>query len=445
MEHIRTVFAVLTGRRKIYYGWWLAIGCVVSMAFASGVSFWSFGLYVEPLEEEFGWSRAQVSFGFSSALMVSGLFGPLIGRWVDRSGPRTSIIIGAILTALSYLLIATTSTLWQWYLFQVINAIFRQMMFIIPFQALISRWFDKKRGIALAMLGSGFSLGGFAVVPLMNLTIDLVQWQGSFIVAGIATAVIVLPIALFLLRNHPSEIGENVDGVHYADGETRPQTPAHGLTLGEAVRTPLFWSLAAGLMLFFYGMFGWLVHQVPFYESVGISRQAAANIVAAGAFLSIIARLSFGLVADRFPRFEVVAMFLAGTLFCSMLVLFLNTSWPAIGVFVMLWTIGAGAGPMMEALLLTRSFGLKHFGSIFGLIMVTTTLGQIISPTIAGAIFDATGSYDWALIIFMGTFASAFFFFTIAYRLPRPMDTFPGPDAAGTDQPGAATRGAPGQ
>src|SRR5690606_32723716 len=125
----------------------------------------------------------------------------------------------------------------------------------------------------------------------------------------------------------------------------------------KALRTPLFWTIAAALMLFFYGMFGWLIHQVPFYESVGISRANAANIVAIAALLSIGMRLIIGVVAERFARFEVAAMVLAGTLFGAMLTLSLNTGASGIAVFVLLWTIGAGAGPMMEALLLTRSFG----------------------------------------------------------------------------------------
>lgn len=425
MAFARDTIDVLRGRRKIYYGWWLAAGCVLSMAFASGVSFWSFGLYVEPLEEEFGWSRAEVSFGFSAGLMVSGLFGPLIGRWVDARGPRQSIIAGAILTALSYILLAYTSALWQWYLFQCINAIFRQMMFIIPFQSLISRWFDRKRGIALALLGSGFSLGGFAVVPAMNYVISVVDWDGSFLVAGAATAVIVLPVAIFLLRNNPADVGEYVDGDHYEAGGDRPPAPIRGVTLRAAMRTPLFWTLAAALMLFFYGMFGWLVHQVPFYESIGISRSTAAYIVSGAALLGMITRITFGLVADRFTRFETVAIMLAGVLFLSMLTLFISPTPTGVAIFVLLWVIGAGAGPMMEALLLTRSFGLQFFGSIFGVIMVVETLGQILSPTIAGAIYDATGSYDGAILMYMCTFAAAFVLFNIALRLPRPIDSLP--------------------
>ena len=146
------------------------------MAFASGFSFWSFGLYIGPLENEFGWTRAQVSVGFSVALLVSGVTSPFVGRWIDVRAPRSSILLGTLLASLTYLLLAVTSSLWQWYLFNAVNAVFRQMMFFIPFQTLVSRWFDARRGIALGILGTGFSMGGFLVVQLMRYVIDTLDW-----------------------------------------------------------------------------------------------------------------------------------------------------------------------------------------------------------------------------------------------------------------------------
>jgi predicted MFS family arabinose efflux permease len=200
--------------------------------------------------------------------------------------------------------------------------------------------------------------------------------------------------------------------------------PIGGVTLGEAIRMPLFWTLAAALTLFFYGMFGWLVHQIPFYESVGISRTSAAGIVSIAAGAGIFARLGFGLIADRIRRFEAAAMALAGFLTAAMVALLLDSTPTGIAVFLVFWVVGTGGGPMMEALLLTRAFGVAHFATILGAVVVVETLGQILSPTIAGAIYDRTGSYDWALVMFTGTFIASFVLFMIALRLRRPQ--FPG-------------------
>ena len=402
------------------------------MALGSGVSFWSFGLYIEPLETEFGWSRTEVSLGFSVSLLVSGLIGPFVGRWVDARGPRSAIIVGAALTGATYLLLATTSELWQWYAYQSINAVFRQLMFFIPFQALIARWFDRKRGIALGILGTGFSLGGFVVVPLMRVIIDSYGWDGSFIFSGIVTVAVLVPMGLLLVRNSPADIGATADGEPpTGDGSHQPRVLT-GLTLGQALRTPFFWVLSLAMMLFFYGVFGWLVHMVPFYESVGISRGLAAALVSGAAAFGIISRLVFGALADRIPRIEKAAMGLVAFLMAAMTALILDSGTAGIAVFLVFWIVGSGGGPLLEPLLLPRAFGLAHFGAILGTFAVIETIGLVASPAIAGAIFDSTGSYDWVLVILLAAFAGSAALLYIASRLPLPFTPPPEPTPADT-------------
>ncbi|MCA9828951.1 MAG: MFS transporter [Dehalococcoidia bacterium] len=413
------VFDVLTGRRKVYYGWWLLAGAVVAMAVGSGVSFWSLTLYVEPLEREFGWSRAEVTGAISVSVGAAGLFGPLVGRWIDIRGPRTVILIGAVLTAASYLLMSTTSNLWQWYLYSSINSVFRTMMFFLPFQALISRFFDRKRGLALGILGTGFSLGGFLIVPLMAQLIDRFDWNGSFLGSGIIIIAIFMPIGFLLVKNTPADAGTFIDGDIPLD-RTAPLATATGMRLGEAVRTPFFWVVALAVTLFFYGMFGWLVHQVPFYESVGMSTATGSLIVAMGAGLGIFTRLGFGIVVDRVASIELAGMVLAACLFGALGTLWLSTGPVAVGIFLAFWVVGAGGGPMLEALILTRAFGVAHFATIFGVFIVVETLGQVTSPVLAGYLYDRTGSYDVVLTMWMTTFCVASALFFVASRMPRP-------------------------
>ncbi len=393
---------------------------VLAVMLGSGVSFWAFGLYVSPLEDQFGWSRADVSLGFSFALLAAGLCGPLVGAWIQKRGVRSGIMAGAIVTGLTYVLLATTHTLWQWYLYNAINAAARQFMFIIPFQTLITRWFDRKRGLALSFLGSGFSLGGLLVLPLMTVVISVVGWRGAFVFSGVVLTLIYLPIGLLIVKNHPSDIGEHPDGEAPVDRSVQPATTV-GLTLSETLRQPLFWVIAAGLMLFLYGLLGWQVHQVPFFQSRGFSRGTAAFIVSLSAGLGMLGRLTMGLVADRFPRFEVAIMGLSLVLIAGVTTLLVSTSWPAIALFLAFWIVGTSAGPIVEALVLTRAFGVVSFASIFGVIVVIEMLGQITSPTAAGYIFDRTGSYDGALIMFICTWAACFVLFGIASRMRQPV------------------------
>lgn len=276
--------------------------------------------------------------------------------------------------------------------------------------------------MALGILGTGFSLGGF-VVLIMAFVIDEIGWDGSFIFSAIAVLVLFLPLTIFVLRNDPSEVGAFIDGEsHEEAAERRRAGPLQGLTAREALKTPLFWLLAGAMTLFFFGVIGWLVHQVPFYESVGVSRGMAATLVTITAAGGIFARLTFGFFVDRFERVEIAAMGLLTFLTTAFVVLLINSTAPGITIFLMLWIVGSGGGPMLEPLLLTRSFGLKHFATILGTLGTVETIGIVLSPTLAGVIFDSTGSYDLALVMLAASLAGAFVLFYFASRLAHPVD-----------------------
>jgi sugar phosphate permease len=421
VRQLRFAGDVISGRSHVYYGWWVLATATIAMAIGSGVSMSAFGLYVGPLEDEFGWTRAEVSLGFSASVLMGGLSGPLVGYWIDAKGARSAIIVGGALCALSYILLASTQTLWQFYVFYAVHAFCRQLMFFIPFQSLVGQWFRRRRGVALSILGSGFSIGGFAILPLMAVMIDTLGWRGAYLFSGALVAAFFLPAGLLIIRNRPSDVGEYVDGD--AEADAVPAAAAalaeddRSVTLKQAMRMPLFWVLAFGFMFLFFGMMGWMVHQVPFYESQGMSRGTAALIVSLSAGASVIARLSMGLVADRFQRFEVAVIGLLGLMFLAMGTLLISTSPPAIALFLLFWVTGASAGPMVESLVLIKAFGMRFFGSILGACLVVETLGQIISPSLAGKIYDDTGSYDGALILFMSTFAAGMVLFAIAARM----------------------------
>jgi sugar phosphate permease len=414
---------VLSGRRTVYYGWWvLAVG-TIAMALGSGLSMSAFGLYVKPLEAEFGWDRAQVSLGFSAAVLASGLTAPLIGHWVDSRGARSAILIGSILASLSFVLLAMTQTLWQYYLFYAFHALARQMMFFLPFQALMSQWFDRKRGVALSILGSGFSLGSFLVLPIVAVVIGGIGWRGAYLFSGAVIALFFIPASLLIIRNRPADKGLHVDGLaeRVDSAGVAVRTAANtGMTLRQVIKLPVFWLYGAGFMLLFFGMMGWQLHQIPFYESVGIPRATAAFIVSLSAAFSIVARLGMGVISGRFERLEGVTVALFACLFMSMLTLLISTSPIAIGIFLVFWVIGASAGPMVESLVLIKAFGVRHFATILGAVLVIETSGEIFSPALAGAIFDRTGSYDGALIMFMGAFATGMVLFLVAARMKTP-------------------------
>ena len=391
------------------------------MAIASGVSFWVLGYYVTPLEEEFGWSRTLLQTGISISLLISGAASPLAGKVVDSRGPRFSIIAGTILTCGTYLLLATTSSIVEWYLYSSLNAFFRGFMFYIPFQVLISRWFDRKRGRAVGIMAMGFSLGGF-IAPLMQQIIDSIGWESSFIFAAVVLAASFLPIGLFVVRNYPGDMGLDVDG------ETRPISAARrgpaaltGLTVGQAVRTWNFWVIAFAFMTFFFAMFGWMFNGVPVYESYGISRETIGLLLLLQALGGLISRPIFGYRAERIRSVELASVGLAAVMATGLAILLVTGgSWLGIGLFVMCWFVGSAGGPVLEPLILPRVFGLAHFGAIMGTMFMIETIGQFLVPTVGGAIYDVTGGYDLLLIVFIGSLGASMALFTLAHIVPNP-------------------------
>ncbi len=414
---------MITKLRRAYYGWYLLVAAVVGMAIASGVSFWVLGYYVTPLEEEFGWSRTLLQTGISVSLLISGIASPLAGRVVDRYGPRRSIILGTIFTCASYVLLATTSSILEWYLYFSINSFFRGFMFYIPFQVLISRWFDRKRGRAVGIMAMGFSLGGF-LMPLMQRIIDDVGWDASFLFAAAILAVVFLPIGLFMVRDHPHEKGLEVDGEspRAGAGASGPRTFS-GLTVKQAIRTWNFWVIALAFATFFFAMFGWMFNGTPVYESMGISRETISLILALQAFGGLISRPTFGLLAERIPSIELASVGLAAIMSVGMLLLLFlhdNNLMLAVILFLCCWMIGSAGGPVLEPLILPKTFGLAHFGAIMGTLFMIETIGQFLVPTVGGAIYELTGEYRLLLLVNVGCLGLSMVFFTLAHLIPNP-------------------------
>ncbi len=412
-----------------YYGWWILVASVVGMAVANGLAFSSFGLFVDPLESEFNWVRAEVALGFSVSMAVSGISAPLVGRLIDRVGPRRVILI------------ATTGARWQWYAYLAINALVRQMIFYIPFQVLVARWFNRSRTRAVSILGAGLWLGAVVIVPVIRVVIDAVEWDGAFVFSGVLIAALFLPLALFFVRDQPPADSDELQPPSGSDVSTHRVDPGADLTVVEAIRTPTFWFITLAMMTFFYGVVGWMVHAIPYYEFVGISPGLAAALVSVTSAAGIVALLMFGTVIGRLRRVEHSGILFGGCLMLSMIVLLFGENGPVVlTVFIVFFVLGHAGGPLLEPLLLIRAFGVTHFATILGATFFLETIGLLISPAVAGAIFDATNSYDWALVMFAISSGLSALLFWGASRLPPPVDQR---RRSGGEPPGGSTQTVP--
>ena len=411
--------------RRPYYGWWVLVGMVVALIVAEGVTFGAFGAYVEPLEERFGWSRTQVSLGFSVTVGTVGICAPIIGWLIDHVGPRRLMLIGAPLCAVSFTLLAFMTELWQWYAWISLNAIALGCVAYMPAQALAVRWFNRHRAAAVSVIGASLWLGQLAMLPVVQSIISAWGWRDAFLYSGIMVLA-AYAVAFLLVRDAPPAGHPELDSPDKTDEADEPQpsvvSVAAGVSAREALRHPLFWCIVVGLMLFFFVLFGWLSQAVPYYRSVDYSVGWSATLVSITAGGAAVWLLAAGSQLERVRRPELAAVFCTALLTLSMLALWLTGgSIGGVAAHIPLYVLGYAAGPPIEALLFSRAFGLRNFATIMGTAFMFETVGIFASPIVAGEIFDNTGSYDYALLLYAGCAGASCVIFLIASRIRQPM------------------------
>lgn len=372
--------------RGIYYGWWIVLAGLSIRATAIGSFVWAFGVLIRPLEAEFGWNRAEVSAAVSLSLLVAGLGGPLAGRLVDRWSARGLIVAGAAVFGSSLVFLSTITSLWQLYLGYAAMAVGRVGLAYIPLNTLVARWFGRHRGRALGLSAAGMGVGGFLFVPLTSLLVEGVGWRGAYVALAALLWGVVLSLALWVIRDRPP-LGT---GEEYPRGRDPAVVAA---ATPEIVRSRSFWMLCGVFALVWFSQFAVAVHSVPFLIQRGLAPGEAAAVVGLTAGLGVATPLLVGLLAERWLAPTAVLML---TLSVQAAVLVGALALPVQEV-VLLWVVGVGitngAAETLEALIVSRAFGLARFGTILGLLGIAETTTFMLGPVFAGYLYDLRGDY----------------------------------------------------
>jgi MFS family permease len=406
---------------KLFYGWWIVGASFVVLLVTVGVGLYAPPVFLVPLQEQFGWSRAAIAGGSAMGY-----------------GSRKVMTAGALAMAAAFALLGLVSSLWQLYVLNLTAAVGMACVAWIPNQTLISNWFTRKRGLAMGIALAGIGFGGLAMAPLAGFLIDRFGWRLAF--AGLASLVffIVIPATLALIRSRPSDLGLLPDGDIPArsgstvDGEAQGEA-APGLALSESVRSSAFWVLSLGQFLWTFGSMSVIGHLVAFLRDVGFESRIAASSLGIAIGISVFGRLLFGYFSDRFTKKSImaVALVLHGA---SVLCLLGIQSPGALAAFVTLFGLGIGGGAVLIPLLVGECFGLLSFGKILGMVMISATLGAAVGPVLTGWIYDVTGAYRIAFLLHIAAFAAAAVAISL---LRRPQGT---ESAAVASEPLAARR-----
>lgn len=413
-------------RFSIFYGWWIVAAGMASLLLAGGIGYYAFGAFFTPLEEALQCSRTQLSLAVTMGCLV-GLLGPLIGTWVDKYGARRVMALGALITGSAIALLGFTTSIWQLYALFFIMAVGQVGLLNIPVATAVSNWFVEKRGLAMGITLSGFGLGGLLMLPLASYLISTLDWRMAYHILGLLICVCLIPLSIFVMRHKPEERGLLPDGRTSQEGETEiPSTVDSrdnaSWTLSSALRTRTFWLIVGALSLAFVGTGAVITHLIPFLQDTGTSHQMASTTLGLAIGVSIFGRIIAGHISDRVPiRYVIMLCFLLQIV--GLAILLGVGSIAMVWVFVIVFGLAIGGMFALEPLLVSQYFGLTSFGAIYGGIWALIAVGFAGGPLLAGYIFDATGGYDLAFILFIiATLIAIALVFVLGAPRPRQLD-----------------------
>jgi len=400
--------------RRLFYGWWIVGASFLVLLVTVGIGLYAPPVFLVPLQHHFGWSRAAIAGGSALGALKAGIIGPLVGGWIDRYGSRKVMTFGALLMASGFGLMSMLRALWQLYALNLIGAIGIACVAWIPTQTLISNWFTRKRGMAMGVTLAGIGFGGLTIPPLTGFLIAEFGWRVAFAVLGSLILVIVVGVTLAVVRSQPADLGLLPDGEAPSPEERRGDpidgsgevAEVPGLSLSEAVKTGAFWLLSMGHILWTFGSMSLVGHLPAFLTDQGFAQKVAVGFPAFAIGISVAGRLSFGVLADRFTKRGIMSLAMVLqvlAVFC----LFRVDSFGALPVFAIFFGMGLGGGAVLIPLLIGECFGLRAFGKVLGLVMISATLGAASGPVLTGRIFDVTGSYTLAFVLDIVAFTMA--------------------------------------
>lgn len=356
---------------------------------------YSLGAFMQPLADEFGWSRAQTSVGLTIVGMAAAVAALPIGLAVDRLGPRRVGLIGTVLMSVAFTLFATASgSMANWILLWAVLAFASFWVQTTVWTSAVASRFEKSRGLAFAVTLSGGSLGA-AVFPALAVTlIGEWGWRGAFVGLGAGWGVLVV-LAVFLFFRGAQDDRAEVAAVPEAPAP--PELP--GVTLREGLTSATFYQLLLAAGLFAFTTLGVVVHLVPILRDAGAEPLAAAGTAALVGVFSIIGRLGVGLLLDRFSGRVVGACAYLVPIGGAALLLVDGTNPLSQTVAAALFGLTLGAEVDVIAYLASRYFGLKNFGGLFGGLVAALSLGTAFGPLAAGLTFDRFGGYSGFLVL----------------------------------------------
>jgi MFS family permease len=401
---------------RFFYGYVVVMAALSIMTIAWGTQR-TFGVFLEPILKEFGWTRAAVSASFTLSMLIMGFLSIFAGKLADRFGPRRIVIGCGLCLGTAYILTSRLHSLTQFYIFYgVLGGIGLSGMYA-PMMSLAVRWFVKRRAFVSGILVAG-PQAGIVLTPLISsYLLAILGWRGCYLSLGILVSAVILGASLFL-RREPAEMGL----LPYGAGETRgleSGAEIQGFTFAEAFRTRPFWMMNLVSFCDHFLANTLVVHIVIHGRDLGIPVTAAASVLSVGAAVSIPARILMGGVADRIGNRQALLICL-GMAILAFLVLLLATRLETLYLFALLFGMSLWATVGILSPLMAELFGLKAHAMLFAFCVFTGSLGSALGPVLTGYLFDVMGSYRVAFLLCLALSCISFGAIFLIRPLERP-------------------------
>jgi sugar phosphate permease len=420
-------------RPRVFYGWYIIALTGLAGAFAGGTSQAFFGLFVKPIEAEFGWNRTTIAGAITSATLLAGLTSALVGKLADKQGPRLLMTVGVALYGLAYLGMTLITQVWHLYLAYIVSrvAALHLMSGVVPRTAAVN-WFRRMRGRALGFQTTAMPLGGAALAALVGALMAAgLDWRTVLASFGaVAMVLLLVPILLFI-RRRPEDMGLLPDGdleLSDEDPDDGADGSAPGLrasaepeiswTLQQALRTKAIWLIGFGILTQAVASGGVSFHMAAYFTDIGLGAGFAAAAASAFLLSGAMSATLWGFLTERYDERMLVVI---ATIVATILTLSASFITEPVGGLVFAGMYGATTRgeSALVMMMLASYFGRDSFGSISGFGGGFSLVGLGSGPLLFSWLFDASGSYTSMFIVATALLAGAVVLLSLAGK-PRP-------------------------
>lgn len=383
---------------NVYEGWLVVGSSGTIVLVVAATFFYGFGTIFNEVRDEFGWSNASTALAFSLRNEIGGIGAIAVGVALDRMGPKRVLYTGISIAAAGVLAMSFMQELWHFYGVMIVIALGSSAAGGQVGLTAISTWFEDRRAFAMSLMTLGGGLGGVFVVGI-GILVEATGWRWALRVLALLMLVVGLTVGSNV-RSRPSGHPQPMDGVpRREDGTDVESAEKWGVPVRRAISSRPFLLLSLAMLGSSFGFVALVVHQIPYLENeIGVSKAVASSSIAVFTLSSILGRIGFGFLGDRYPKRLVMAVALTMLSGGLALLATASTLWVAI-LAIAIAAPGFGGTIPLRPSMAADFFGTKNFGTINGTMQFVSTSGGAAGPWVVGRLVDTQGDYTMGWII----------------------------------------------